>query len=64
MTLVMIGELLLLGGVFMAAQPMWRGRLSSVKRPSHEVGQGPGPAGASDTPPSASAFGEDKDSKG
>jgi uncharacterized membrane protein len=50
MTLVMIGALLVLGGVvFMAAQPMWRGRLSSVKRPGQEVSQGPGPAGASDT---------------
>ena len=50
MTLVMIGALLVLGGVvFMAAQPLWRGRLSSVKRPGREVSQGPGQAGASDT---------------
>ena len=46
MTLVMIGALLVLAGVvFMAAQPLWHGRLSSVKRPD----EGLGPQGASDT---------------
>jgi uncharacterized membrane protein len=50
MTLVMIGALLVLAGVvFMAAQPLWRGRLSSVKRPDEGSGQGLGPQGASDT---------------
>jgi hypothetical protein len=50
MTLVMIGALLILAGtVFMAAQPLWRGRLSSVKRPDQRVGQGLGPEVASDT---------------
>jgi hypothetical protein len=39
MTLVMIGALLVLAGVvFMAAQPLWRGRLSSVKRPDEGLG--------------------------
>jgi hypothetical protein len=50
MTLVMIGALLVVGGVvFMAAQPMWRGRLSSVKRRGQEVSEEPGPVGATDT---------------
>jgi hypothetical protein len=50
MTLVMIGALLVLAGVvFMAAQPLWRGRLSSVKRPDQGIGQGLSPEGASDT---------------
>jgi hypothetical protein len=50
MTLVMIGALLVLAGVvFMAEQPLWRGRLSSVKRPDEGLGQGVGPQGASDT---------------
>ena len=50
MTLVMIGAMLVLAGVvFMAAQPIWRGRLSSVKRPGDGVANGPGPQGASDT---------------
>jgi len=34
MTLIMIGALLVFAGVvFMAAQPLWRGRLSGRKRP-------------------------------
>jgi hypothetical protein len=39
MTLVMIGALLILAGMmFMAAQPLWHGRLSSVKRPNERRG--------------------------
>ena len=50
MTLVIIGALLVLAGVvFMAAQPLWRGRLSSVKRPDEGLGPVAGPEGASDT---------------
>ena len=50
MTLVLLGALLVLSGVvFMAAQPIWRGRLSSVKRPDEGIVQGYGPQGASDT---------------
>ena len=50
MTLVMIGALLVVAGVvFMAAQPILRGRLSSVQRPGEGIPHGPGPQGASDT---------------
>jgi hypothetical protein len=50
MTLVMIGALLVFAGVmFMAAQPLWQGRLSSVKRPDERLGQGLASQEASDT---------------
>ena len=51
MTLVVIGALLLLAGVvFMAAQPLWLGRLSSIKRPDQKGGLGLSPEeGASNT---------------
>ena len=49
MTLV-IGALLVLAGlVFTAAQPLWRARLSSVKRPGEGIVQGDGPPVASDS---------------
>ena len=41
MTLITIGALLVFAGVlFMAAQALWHGRLSSVKRPDKGLGQG------------------------
>jgi hypothetical protein len=35
MTVILLGALLALGGlVFLVAQPIWRGRLSTARRPS------------------------------
>ena len=52
MLVVWLGALLVLGGVlFMAAQPIWRGRLSDARRiPSAVPGDAPKPRGPGDTP--------------